>query len=49
MMTSHLEEGIETSDEKIQEAEPILDQMAQKVQNMFKFRKFYDQMGFDPY
>lgn len=30
------------------EAEPDLDQMARQVHNLFKFRNFYDHVGFNP-
>lgn len=43
-MASHVEVGTEKVDKKMQKAEPNLDRMARRVQNLFKF-KF--QMGSD--
>lgn len=48
MMVSHSEAGVERTDEEMPEVELELDRMAQQVQNLFKFRNFYNQMHLDP-
>lgn len=49
IMASHLEVETEKVDEKMQKADPSIDQMARHVQVLFKFKNFYDQMAFSPY
>lgn len=44
MIISVTEEEIDPQSE----IEPDLDQMAQKVQDLLKFKSFYDQMDFNP-
>lgn len=46
MMLSHCEMEIEKDDQKVSEGEPNLDQMSQQVQNLLKFKKFYDLVEF---
>lgn len=38
---------IEKYEQQVPEGEPVLDQMAQQVQNMFRFKNFYDQTDLD--
>lgn len=47
MMASHHEMEIEKYEQQVPEGEPVLDQMAQQVQNMFRFKNFYDQTDLD--
>lgn len=47
IMVSHSMMKIERCDQTTFGGEPDLDQMAQQVQNLLKFKSFYDHMDFD--
>lgn len=42
-----IEIEIEKDEQQKLESKPHLDRMTQQVQNLFKFKNFYDQMDFD--
>lgn len=48
MVASHGAAKVEENEEKAPEPQRDFNQMARQVQNLFKFRSFYDQMDFDP-